>query len=67
MNAIVIALASKNLELLTNELREAQGRKPLNYSESSASVILNDHEKMFHQTAKELGFAMTADGKLVRS
>lgn len=67
VNAIVIAMAAKNLELLTNELREADGRKPLNYSESNANVILKDHEKLFNETAKDLGFELTADGKLVRS
>ena len=67
MNALVIAMASKNLELLTNELREAQGKQPLDYSSSVASTILEDQHKIFQETAEEMGYAMSADGRLVRS
>lgn len=67
LNAIVIAMASKNLELLTNELREHQGKKPLDYSESNATVVLEDQRKIFIETAEGMGFKFSADGKLVRS
>ena len=66
-NALVIAMVSKNLELLTNELREVQGKKPLDYAESPASQVMDDWREMLSETAAEMGFSVTDEGKLVRS
>ena len=66
-NAIVIALASLNLELLTNELREVQGRKPLDYSESHASQVITDWHQLAKEVASENGYFVTDEGRVARS
>jgi len=66
-NALVVAMVSKNLELLTNELREAQGKKPLDYSASPAAIVMDDWKELYKETAEEMGYSVTDEGKLVRS
>ena len=66
-NALVVAMVSKNLELLTNELRAAQGKKPLDYSESTAAQVMEDWKDLYAETAAEMGYSVTAEGMLVRS
>ena len=66
-NALVVAMVAKNLELLTNELREVQGKKSLDYSNSPASQVMDDWKELYTETAAEMGFSVTDEGKLVRS
>ena len=64
---IIAAYTAKDLEELTNELREEVGEKRLDYSESQSSVIINDWMKLMEEKAPEFGAFVSADGRLVRS
>lgn len=64
---IIAAYTSQDLERLTNELREESGLKPLDYSESPSTQILNDWFQLMKEQAPKFGVSVTDEGKLVRS
>ena len=52
------AFLSTDLEKLTNELRTSDGLKPLDYTKSTATQIIEEFNNGLEETAKELGIAI---------
>ena len=65
--AVITSFTTQDLEVLTNDLRVADGMYPIDYSDTKAARILQEWNDGIAQMAEEMGVKLTADGKLVRS
>ena len=64
---VITAYANQDLESLTNDLRRKEGKKPLDYSNSFSTLLINDWLKLMQEQAPKYGVSVTDEGKLVRS